>query len=157
MDKTDFEIIKKLFNNSRCSFRKIAIELGVSTETVIRRYEKLKEMGAIKPTINIDITKLGYEVRDWYMISLKPQVNKSHIISEIAKIHDINRVIKAIGDYDILAIAIIKDFKHMYRIGNELNKIEGIIRIEGRPYLPSDDPKILASAPSGFFNPNLLK
>lgn len=157
MDKTDFKIIKKLICNSRSSFRKIAIEIGVSTETVIRRYERLKKMGAIKPTINVDITKLGYEVRMWYMISLKSQINKSEIINKIAKIQDINRVIKAVGDYDLLVIAIIKDFKHMFEIGNKLNKIDGILRIEGRPYLPSDDPKILASAPSGFFNPNLLK
>ena len=36
-------------------------------------------------------------------------------------------------------------------------KIDGILKIEGRPYLPSDDPKLTASASSGFFNANLLK
>ena len=118
MDKIDFKIIRKLMEDSRCSFRKISIELGVSTDTVIRRYKKLRKTGAIKPIINVDIFKLGYEVRVWYMISLMHQTNLSSTIDEIAKIQDASRIIKAVGDYDLLVIASVKDFKHMYKIRN---------------------------------------
>ncbi|PVX26629.1 MAG: hypothetical protein CW691_00860 [Candidatus Bathyarchaeum sp.] len=44
MDRLDFELIGKLIKNSRASFRKIAKELNVSTDTVMRRYKKLKKM-----------------------------------------------------------------------------------------------------------------
>ena len=142
--------------NSRTPFSTISNKLGVSTDTVIRRFNKLKETGTIKPTINVDIFKIGYGVRVWYMISLMHQTDTSTTIKEITKIPDTIRVIKSVGDYDILVIAAIKDFRHMFEIGRELKKINGVLKIEARQYLPSNDPHIQESAPSGFFNPNLL-
>ena len=156
MDKLDFDIIRILLKNSRIPFSKISKELGVSTDTIIRRYNKLKETGAIKATINVNIFKIGYGVRVWYMISLMNQTEISKTISEITKIPDVIRVIKSVGDYDLLIIAAVKDFKHMFEIGREMKKIKGILKIEARQYLPTTDKHIQISAPSGFFNPNLL-
>jgi len=156
MDKIDFEIIKKILDNCRTPFSKIASELGVSTETVIRRYNKLKEDEVIKPTIYVDVFKLGYGIRVWYMISLMNQVDKSTVLQEIVKIPDVNRVIKAVGEYDLLAIAPVRDFKHMFEIGEKIEKIEGLLKIEARQFLPLTDKKAPRSAIQGFFNPNLL-
>jgi len=157
MDKLDFEIIKKLIYNSRTPFSKISNELGVSTDTIIRRYNKLKEKGAIKPIINVDIFKLGYGVRVWYMITLMHQTDATKMIKEITKIQDIIRIVKAVGSYDLLVIAAVKDFKHMFEIGREIKKIQGVLKIEARQYLPSNDPELSKSAASGFFNPNILE
>ncbi|MCW4021772.1 MAG: Lrp/AsnC family transcriptional regulator [archaeon] len=156
MDQLDFDIIKILMHNSRTPFSTISKELGVSTDTIIRRYDKLKETGVIKPIVNVDIFKLGYGARVWYMISLMHQVDTSATVQEIAKIKDVIRAVKSVGDYDLLVIAAVKDFKHMFEIGRELKKINGVLQIEARQYLPSPDPNILKAAPSGFFNPNLL-
>ena len=156
MDKLDFEIIKKIICDCRMPFSKIANELGVSTETVIRRYNKLKDDDVIKPTVYIDIFKLGYGIRVWYMISLMSQIDKSATLEEIARIPDVNRVIKAVGEYDLLAIAPVKDFKHMFEIGEKIEKIKGVQKIEARQYLPLTDKTIPRSAIQGFFNPNLL-
>jgi len=157
MDKLDFEIIKKLINNSRTPFSKISNELGVSTDTIIRRYNKLKEKGAIKPIINVDIFKLGYGVRVWYMITLMHQTDTTKMIKEITKIQDIIRIVKAVGSYDLLVIAAVKNFKHMFEIGRDIKKIQGVLKIEARQYLPSNDPELSKSAASGFFNPNILE
>lgn len=146
-----------MIDDSRLTFRKISNDLGVSTDTVIRRYKKLKKRGVFKPIINVDIFKLGYSARVWYMISLMPQINLSSTIDKVAKIEDVIRIIKAVGDYDLLVIAAVKGFKHMYTIGEKLIKIPGVTKIEGRPYLPSNDSTLSTSAASGFFNPNLLK
>ncbi|PVX25317.1 MAG: hypothetical protein CW691_04875 [Candidatus Bathyarchaeum sp.] len=157
MDKLDFEIMEKLLNNSRSSFRKIGKELGVSTDTIIRRYTKLKKTGIIKPTINVDINKLGYEARAWYMISLMSQIDLSSTIDEVTHIPDVRKVIKAVGDFDLLVIAPIRDLKHMFQIGEALTKIHGVIKIEGRPYLPSGVALVSESASRGFFSRDLLK
>ena len=45
------------------------MELGVSTDTVIRRFKLLQKNDGIKPTLDLDILKLGYEVRVWFSIS----------------------------------------------------------------------------------------
>jgi len=157
MDNLDFEIIKKILDDCRIPFSKISNELGVSTETVIRRYNKLKDDGVIKPTAYVDIFKLGYGIRVWYMISLMSQIDKEATLEKIAKIPDIVRIIKAVGDYDLLAIAAVRDFKHMFEIGGNIEKIEGVLKIEARQYLPLTDKKVPQSATHGFFNPNLLE
>lgn len=138
MDKLDFRILKKLLDDSRLSFRKIAEELEVSTDTVIRRYKQLKKSGAIKPIVSIDVNKLGYQASVWYMISLESNVKLSYFIDKLVKIPNMLFVIKAIGDYDILAIAIVKSFQQMFKIGDELAKIAGVKKIEGRPYIGRD-------------------
>jgi hypothetical protein len=90
------------------------------------------------------------------MISLRPQIDLSLIIKEIAEIKNVTRIIKAFGDYDLLIIAATKDFIHMFETGKKIEKIEGVIKIEARPYLPLSDPQLPISAPYGFFNPDLL-
>ena len=156
MDKLDFDIMKKIIENCRMPFSKIASELGVSTETIIRRYNKLKDNDVIKPTIYVDIFKLGYGIRVWYMISLMSKIDKSITLQEIAKIPDINRIIKAVGEYDLLAIAPVRDFKHMFEIGGKIEKINGVLKIEARQFLPVTEKKVPIPAIYGFFNPNLL-
>jgi Lrp/AsnC family transcriptional regulator for asnA, asnC and gidA len=156
MDKLDYEILKKIIDNCRLPFSRIASELDVSTETVIRRYNKLKKKGVLQPTIYVDIFKLGYGVRVWYMVSLLSQIDKSAVLEEISKIPDVVRIIKAVGDYDLLAIAAVKDFKHMFKIGEKIEKINGVKKIEARQYLPLTNNKVPKSATHAFFNPNLL-
>jgi DNA-binding Lrp family transcriptional regulator len=151
MDKLDFEIMKKLMDNSRASFRKIAKELDVSTDTVMRRYKKLKKNGTIKPTISINLWKFGYQACTWYMISLRPQINISSALDEIAKIPNIIFIIKAVGDYDLMAIAAVKSFQHMYKIGDDLAKVSGVTKIEGRPYTGRGDPEVGKAFVRGFY------
>ena len=43
MDETDAVIIKRMTQDARVSFRKIAKELGVSPDTVISRYKALQK------------------------------------------------------------------------------------------------------------------
>jgi len=154
MDKLDYKIMEKLMDNSRLSFRKIAKELGVSTDTAMRRYKKLKKNGTLKPTIAIDLSKFGYQVVIWYMISLMPQINSSSAVDEIAKIPNVTTIIKAVGDYDLLAMAMVKDFQHMYKIGDDLAKVSGVTKIEGRPYImASGDPEVGKACARGFYRP----
>ena len=142
MDSLDFKIMEILLDDSRLSFRKIAKELEVSTDTVIRRYKKLKKEGTIKPIIFIDFKKFGYQAGVWYMMSLSPQIDVSSTIDTIAKISNVIYIVKAIGDYDLLVIARVKGFQHMFEIGNDLAKVPGVIKIEGRPYIGRHESKV---------------
>ena len=60
IDDIDRAIINKLSLNGRMPFAEIADPLGVSTETIVRRYEKLKENRDLKVVVEIDPTKIGY-------------------------------------------------------------------------------------------------
>ncbi|PVX23458.1 MAG: transcriptional regulator, partial [Candidatus Bathyarchaeum sp.] len=47
MDQTDYKIVRILCKDARTPFQRIAKTLGIGTDTVIRRYNKLKEDGVI--------------------------------------------------------------------------------------------------------------
>jgi len=49
MDDADLRIIETLVKNSRASFRRIAKQTGLSTDTVMRRYKRLEKEGKIQP------------------------------------------------------------------------------------------------------------
>ena len=61
LDKTDMKILKNLMLNSRLSSRQLALNLGMSTVTVLSRIKKLEKEKIIKGyTAIIDHEKLGY-------------------------------------------------------------------------------------------------
>lgn len=63
IDTTDRKILNILQENSRLSFRKIAIKAGVSVATALNRVKRLQKEGVIKKyTASLDYEKLEYDV-----------------------------------------------------------------------------------------------
>ena len=136
MDKTDLFIIKRMTEDARVSFRKIAMELGVSPDTVIARYRTLQEKGVIRgSTVVLDPKKIGYKGMAAFMIDTSPaQIiapepplpKMSSILEKLIKMPNIILASKTVGDHDLLAIAAIKDVEHLIFTGNDIAKIPGV-------------------------------
>jgi DNA-binding Lrp family transcriptional regulator len=126
MDDTDFRIIEVLKKNSRASFRKIAKATGLSTDTVMRRYQKLEKEGVVQPTITVDLVKLGYEAIVYFKVKVTSQNSLPAIIDGIAEIPDVTAIIRATGEYDLLLLACAKSINHMFKIGEDIERIVGI-------------------------------
>ena len=136
MDETDLLIIKRMTEDARVSFRKIAKELGVSPDTVISRYRILQEKGVIRgSTVVLDPKKIGYKGMAAFMIdtSLTPIIateatptRSQSILEKVIKMPDIILATKTVGDHDLLAIAVIKDVEHLISTGNDIAKIHGV-------------------------------
>ena len=136
MDETDLLIIKRMTEDARVSFRKIAKELGVSPDTVISRYRILQEKGVIRgSTVVLDPKKIGYKGMAAFMIdtSLTPIIateatptRSQSILEKVIKMPDIILSTKTVGDHDLLAIAVIKDVEHLISTGNDIAKINGV-------------------------------
>lgn len=58
IDEIDSMIISHLELNGRAPFNQIAKEIGTSTDTVVKHYQKLKKANVIKVSIQIDPKKL---------------------------------------------------------------------------------------------------
>jgi DNA-binding Lrp family transcriptional regulator len=59
LDETDLAILKSLLEDARKSFRQVSREINVSTPTVMKRYERLVNVGLIKAvSLNLDLGKL---------------------------------------------------------------------------------------------------
>jgi Lrp/AsnC family transcriptional regulator for asnA, asnC and gidA len=136
MDETDLFIIKRMTEDARVSFRKIAKELGVSPDTVISRYRRLQEKGVIRgSTVVLDPKKIGYKGMAAFMVDTSPtniigteatQPAVSSILEKVIKMPDIILATKTVGDHDMLAIAVIKDVEHLIATGSDIAKIPGV-------------------------------
>jgi Lrp/AsnC family transcriptional regulator for asnA, asnC and gidA len=136
MDETDLFIIKRMTENARVSFRKIAKELGVSPDTVISRFKVLQEKGVIRgSTVVLDPKKIGYKGMAAFMVDTSPtniigteatQPTVSAILETVIKMPDIILATKTVGDHDMLAIAVIRDVEHLIATGSNIAKIPGV-------------------------------
>jgi len=136
LDETDLFIIKELTRDARTSFRKIARKLRVSPDTVISRYETLRKKGVIRgSTVVIDPKKIGYEAMAVFMIDASPTdifgteatpTGSSQILNSLIEMRNIILATKTVGDHDLLAIGVAKNFEHLIDIGVYISKIPGI-------------------------------
>lgn len=135
MDETDLSIIERLTEDARMSFRKIAKELGVSPDTVINRYVKLQEKGVIRgSTVVINPKKIGYHGMAVFLIDASPShilateatIDSSLILEKLIQMRNIILATKTVGDHDLLAIAVARDFEQLINIGSDIAKIPGV-------------------------------
>ena len=86
MDNLNQEIIQELAKNGRKPFRTIAKKLGVSTQTIMRRYNEMKTNATTAlSTISIDLEKLGYAGTAHMLIRVKHNVKSSQIVEQLSK------------------------------------------------------------------------
>ena len=136
MDETDMHIIKRMTEDARVSFRKIAKELGVSPDTIINRYKTLQEKGVIRgSTVIINPKKIGYHGMAVFMIDASPAhvpateitpTESSLILEKLIQMRNIILATKTVGDHDLLAIGAARDFEHLIAIGADIAKIPGV-------------------------------
>jgi DNA-binding Lrp family transcriptional regulator len=109
MDELDYEILEKLNENARKSYREIARELKVSLSTISNRIKKLEDEKVIEsyiPLINQE--KIGYDLTA--VINVKISHGKLIEVQEkISKDKHVSGVFDITGDWDSLIIAHFKD------------------------------------------------
>jgi DNA-binding Lrp family transcriptional regulator len=131
IDEVDRTIVSKLALNGRMPFAEIAEPLGVSTETVVRRYEKLRQNGDIKVVVRIDPTKIGYYAFGAFNFSFSQEALSVNI-EKISKTSDVNRIIKSAGSEDLTFTLMIRDINHFIEVQEEMAILPNITRVEAR-------------------------
>ena len=135
MDEVDERIVEMLTADARTSFRKMAKELDKSPDTIINRYQRLKEAGNIRgSTVIVEPRKIGYEGMAAFHIDVSTsrgaKTDSTSILKTIIKMPNIIVATKTVGDHDLLAIGVIHDFDHLMRLGKEIAAIPGIKNIQ---------------------------
>lgn len=143
VDQIDQKIADKLSENGRVSMERLGKEIGISSDTANRRYQKLKKNGVLKVTIQFNPNKIGYKAICVFFAATSNE-NLRAIIEKISKIPDVISIMKTSGDYDLQIWAMVKDIEQLLSIQEELGKTPGIIRmdkeisrLEGRAKWPS--------------------
>jgi Lrp/AsnC family transcriptional regulator, regulator for asnA, asnC and gidA len=129
IDTTDRRIADQLAINGRALMEEIGRAIGVSPETAKKRYEKLKDNGDLKVTIQINPNKLGYQALCIFFIVISKE-DIAIVINKIQEIPDIISIMKITGDYDLEVYAMARDMSQLLTIKEELGNISGIARID---------------------------
>ena len=130
IDEIDLKIADWLSINGQIPLSKIAENIGVSTNSVVKRYNNLKKNGAIKVTIQIDLRKIGYRALAIFFTTFALKADPSLIIDQIGRIPDIINIMKTSGDYDLAVYAMIRDIDQLLAIQGEFTKIPGIAKMD---------------------------
>lgn len=130
IDEMDREILKRLQDDARIAFRKIAEELGVSESTVFVRVRKLQEKGVIKRfTTTVSPELVGKGLIAFILIKANPQRYPA-VLETLKKSNDIYEIFDVTGNYYAIAKVRTGTREDLAKIIDEIGLIEGITSTE---------------------------
>lgn len=116
IDEIDLKIIRALQKDARTNFADIARDCGVSTDTISKRFRKMKKAGAIRgTTILLNPKSFGYEC----VGSFGVDVSYPHLIDVVKSIQKIPEIIicaTSMGKHDIFCIAVLKNVGRLSQV-----------------------------------------
>lgn len=132
IDKLDRQILTYLVEDAKIPYTEIAKKLIVSPGTIHVRVKKLESIGIITgSSLNIDHTKLGYDLMAFIGIYLSKGSIYNEVIKELEKIPEVIEAHYTTGSYSIFAKIICRNTRHMRDIINdEIQVIQGVVRTE---------------------------
>ncbi len=130
LDDIDHRLIDALILNSIQPFGKLSEQIGVSVNTVSRRYKKLIDCGVIKSAIQINVLKLGYCANVSFALSFSSQVDQSDAIKEVLAIKNNYLTIKLNGPYDLIIHVLLRDLNQLLLTQKQIADLPGISRFE---------------------------
>lgn len=130
LDKIDWAIMAIISRNADMSFRKIAKKVGVSTQTVIRKYEQMKKSVLPYSSITLDLRKLGYIGLGVFYIKTSHQYTISAVFDELLRVPNVISACKCLGISDIFATSPFSDLEQLYKVKQEIAKTPGVKQME---------------------------
>ena len=131
MDRIDKLLINELTKNGKESFLKIANQLDISPANIQKRYEKMRKNGIIlRPTVLIDLSKIGYQGKAHLLITEKPNHDRKKTIDFLKKLQNVFLIAEIIGEFDILALVPFQDFDNVIEVVNKIRTLSGVSQVE---------------------------
>jgi Lrp/AsnC family transcriptional regulator for asnA, asnC and gidA len=131
MDKIDSQIVEELTVDSRTPFSSIAKKIGVSTQTVINRYNEMRAKGIIRQnSISINLAKIGYIGTVHMFIEVLPSKNPAAVIEKLKSMENLIVASTTMGDYEGYAVSVFRDVKDLYEQIMKIKQLPGIGDLE---------------------------
>uniref|UniRef100_UPI00404A9D3B Lrp/AsnC ligand binding domain-containing protein n=1 Tax=Fulvivirga sp. TaxID=1931237 RepID=UPI00404A9D3B len=132
IDNVDFKILEILMKNAKKPYTEVAKQVFVSGGTVHVRMKKLEDAGIVKgTTLEIDPTKLGYDITAFIGIFLAKSELYDDVIRQLKEIPEIINVHYTTGNYSMFARIHCKDTQHLKDLlHDKIQKVDGIVRTD---------------------------
>lgn len=116
IDEIDLNIIRALQKDARANFAVIARDCGVSTDTISKRFSKMKKAGVIRgTTILLNPKSFGYECVGSLGIDVSFPYLRD-VIEFLRKIPEIVICTPSMGKHDIFCIVILKNVGRLSQV-----------------------------------------
>jgi len=127
IDEIDVTIIRALQKDARANFAHIARNCGVSTDTISKRFRKMKKAGIIRgTTILLNPKSFGYECVASLGIDVSyPRLRE--VVEMIQRIPEIVFTTTSMGRYDIFCIVVLKNVGRLSQV-KDLIKGHPVVR-----------------------------
>ena len=130
LDDRDIKILRVLERDARNTFAEIARDLGVSIDTITKRYRKMLELGVLKRTTILHNPRaLGVDT----IASLEFDVDYNRVDELVEKISRLPAVIfctSSLGRKDIFAIVFLESVEDLSRINLHLRGLSGVREVK---------------------------
>jgi DNA-binding Lrp family transcriptional regulator len=127
IDKVDYQILKRLIEDGRTSYRAIADETELTDVAIKKRVDSLKRKGIISSiSANLDLTVIGYEKPVFLQVRTDLSKHKD-IIKKLESLEHINEVYQVMGEYNMLLKAILPDSTSTKDFIDRLSAIDGVL------------------------------
>jgi len=109
LDKTDFQILTTLQEDSHLSYRRLAAKLGISGVMASARIKNLEEKGFLKGyAVFLDPAKLGYDLTAVIFVQVEGGYIKN-LENALSQMPNVVAVYEITGDFDVVAVVKLKD------------------------------------------------
>ncbi|MGB3779797.1 MAG: Lrp/AsnC ligand binding domain-containing protein [Tunicatimonas sp.] len=132
IDNIDLQILALLSEDAKIPYTEIAKKVYVSGGTVHVRMRKMEEMGIVRgTTLNMDYSKLGYDITAFLGIYLEKSSLYDQVVDELKKVPEVVKIHYTTGNYSIFIKIHCKDTKNLREVlHDKIQKIDGIVRTE---------------------------
>ncbi|MEL7001183.1 MAG: Lrp/AsnC ligand binding domain-containing protein [Bacteroidota bacterium] len=132
IDNVDIKILEILMKNAKKPYTEVAKQVYVSGGTVHVRMRKLEETGIVDgTTLNINYSKLGYDITVFVGIFLAKSALYDKVISQLKDIPEITNVHYTTGNYSMFVKMHCRDTQHLKDVlHDKIQKVEGITRTD---------------------------
>ncbi|WKN43601.1 Lrp/AsnC ligand binding domain-containing protein [Tunicatimonas pelagia] len=132
IDNVDLKILALLSEDAKIPYTEIAKKVYVSGGTVHVRMRKMEEMGIVQgTTLNMDYSKLGYDITAFLGIYLEKSSLYNDVVDELKKVPEVVKIHYTTGNYSIFIKIHCRDTKHLREVlHDKIQRIEGIVRTE---------------------------
>ncbi|MGK0366880.1 MAG: Lrp/AsnC family transcriptional regulator for asnA, asnC and gidA [Thermoproteota archaeon] len=115
IDSVDKKILACLQEDARVPYLEIARKLIVSGGTIHQRIDRLKKLGILKgSTIELDYSKLGYDVSVILGIHLKSAKDQTKVIERLAQMREVTEINYTTGNFALMIKVVTKTINEFH-------------------------------------------
>jgi len=130
LDGFDFSILKLLSNDARLSFTKIGAEIGLSTQRVIERFQKMEKKVFSFSSITVDLRKIGYNSMAFFQIMVSSSAIISTVFNKLLEVQNVIVAYRTLGNFQILVGIPCRDIDMLNETYEQIMKMLGVTEIE---------------------------